>query len=184
MAMSAADAARAAARDLANNKNEKSEKSAASRVVTRSMSTPDVVFTDPPLAPPSTALDPPLQTSHSDAANPALVLSPVVSSPSASPSRPSLQCSREQEDMLGSLVDTLSPPTMAKLLSTFAIAPAAPAQPTTSQPSKPTPPPQTTDSVAADRQMAVNLAAIDATVARVDDRAKKSVPYLSSCRSR
>ena len=81
--------------------------------------------------------------------------------------------------MLGSLVDTLSPTTMAKLLSTFAIAPVAPAPPTTSPPPvdpNQTPPPQTPDSVAADRQMAVDLAAIDAAVARVDDRAKVLSP--------
>ena len=101
------------ARDQAQN----IEKSDAPRVVPRSMSHPDVISSAPSPAPHPTSIDPP-SASHSGADSPAPVSSPVVSSPSLA-SQHSLQCSREQEDMLGSLVDTLSPTTMAKMLIHF-----------------------------------------------------------------
>lgn len=98
------------------------------------MSNPDPVSSAPSHAPPPTELDPPPTTRYSNAATPASVLSPGFSSHSAGSSWPSLQCSREQENMLGSLVDTLSPTTMARLLSTFANAPVASGPPASSQP--------------------------------------------------
>ena len=187
MAVSANDPVRAEGRvydSLAS-----AEYSADGRVKTRSMSHhPDVISPAHSSQKPHSLEPPSSPRSHSDAHSQASVLSPLVSAHSPRSSQPSLQqCSREQEDMLGSLVDTLSPKKMAKLLAAFSIAPPDLLSSGVAAPSG-TPPHSTSGggqgptskqsaaSVEADRRMAADVAAAEAAMSRVDDVARVLSP--------
>ena len=160
MAMSPAEAAARSHSPQNNN--------AKSRVATRSLA-PTLEVVSPTLSSQQLpALDPLSPAcSHPDARGDASGASRVAPVPSSVSSRSvasgSLQCSREQEDIFGSVAEHLPPEKYAELLAAFTSPSKSLNQQTVDEPQQ---------SIVADRAVAARLAQKEASVARVEPRVK------------